>query len=72
MAYVIAEPCIGTKHTACLDACPVDCIHPKQNTSYDERSASLHEVTELYLIRWSASTAACACQSAGLGDFCDG
>jgi len=21
MAYVIAEPCIGTKDTACVDAC---------------------------------------------------
>ncbi|HLK51867.1 MAG TPA: ferredoxin [Candidatus Angelobacter sp.] len=29
MAYVIAEPCIGTKDTACVDACPVDCIHPR-------------------------------------------
>jgi hypothetical protein len=28
MAYVIAEPCIGTKDTARVDACPVDCIHP--------------------------------------------
>jgi NAD-dependent dihydropyrimidine dehydrogenase PreA subunit len=28
MAYVIAEPCIGTKDTACVDACPVECIHP--------------------------------------------
>jgi hypothetical protein len=25
MAYVIAEPCIGTKDTACVDVCPVDC-----------------------------------------------
>ena len=31
MAYVIAEPCIGTKDTACVDACPVDCIHPKND-----------------------------------------
>lgn len=30
MAYVIAEPCIGTKDTTCLDACPVDCIQPKR------------------------------------------
>src|SRR6266705_6727822 len=30
MAYVIAEPCIGTKDTACVDACPVDCIHPRR------------------------------------------
>src|SRR5205823_6280532 len=25
MAYVIAEPCIGTQDTACVDVCPVDC-----------------------------------------------
>ncbi len=27
MAYVIAEPCIGVKDTACVRVCPVDCIH---------------------------------------------
>ena len=32
MAYVIAEPCIGVKDAACVDACPVDCIHPKKDT----------------------------------------
>lgn len=31
MAYVIAEPCIGTKDTTCVDACPVDCIHPGES-----------------------------------------
>ena len=31
MAYIIAEPCIGTKDTACVDACPVDCIHPRKD-----------------------------------------
>ena len=31
MAYVIAEPCIGTKDAACVDACPVDCIHPTKD-----------------------------------------
>jgi len=31
MAYVITEPCIGTKDTACVDVCPVDCIHPKKD-----------------------------------------
>ena len=36
MAYVIAEPCISTKDTACVDACPVDCIHPKKDEpNYD-------------------------------------
>lgn len=28
MAYVIAEPCIGVKDTACVGVCPVDAIHP--------------------------------------------
>ena len=27
MTYIIAEPCIGVKDTACFDVCPVDCIH---------------------------------------------
>jgi ferredoxin len=31
MTYVIAEPCIGIKDHSCVDACPVDCIHPKQD-----------------------------------------
>ena len=29
MAYVIAEPCVDVKDTACVDVCPVDCIHTK-------------------------------------------
>ena len=28
MAYVITEPCIGTKDNSCAAVCPVDCIHP--------------------------------------------
>jgi ferredoxin len=28
MTYIIAEPCIGTKDTACVEVCPVNCIHP--------------------------------------------
>jgi len=31
MAYVIAEPCISVKDTACVDVCPCDCIHPTKN-----------------------------------------
>ena len=27
MPYVITEPCIGVKDGACVDVCPVDCIH---------------------------------------------
>src|SRR5438876_4332395 len=49
MTYVIAEPCIGTKDTACVDACPVDCIHPKKNTTYDDGRAGFDEVPQLYI-----------------------
>jgi ferredoxin len=28
MAYVITNACVGTKDTACVEVCPVDCIHP--------------------------------------------
>ena len=31
MTYIIAEPCIGTKDTSCVDVCPVDCIHPTKD-----------------------------------------
>src|SRR5579864_7030277 len=31
MPYVIAEPCIGVKDTACVDVCPCDCIHPRRD-----------------------------------------
>jgi NAD-dependent dihydropyrimidine dehydrogenase PreA subunit len=31
LAYIITEPCIGTKDTACVDVCPVDCIHPRKD-----------------------------------------
>jgi NAD-dependent dihydropyrimidine dehydrogenase PreA subunit len=49
MAYVIAEPCVGVKDTACVDACPVDCIHPKKNTVYDDGRPGLDEVDKLYI-----------------------
>jgi NAD-dependent dihydropyrimidine dehydrogenase PreA subunit len=44
MAYVIAEPCIGTKDSACVDACPVDCIHPKK-----DETAKHGEVDQLFI-----------------------
>jgi NAD-dependent dihydropyrimidine dehydrogenase PreA subunit len=31
MSHIIAEPCIGTKDTACVEVCPVDCIHPTKD-----------------------------------------
>ena len=27
MTYIIAEPCIDVKDKACVEVCPVDCIH---------------------------------------------
>ena len=27
MTYIIAEPCVGTCDTICVEVCPVDCIH---------------------------------------------
>ena len=42
MTYIIAEPCIGTKDTACVDACPVDCIHPKDDEDDFETEEMLY------------------------------
>jgi ferredoxin len=42
MAYIIAEPCIGTKDTACVEVCPVDCIHPTKDEPAFESSKQLY------------------------------
>jgi len=31
MPFIITDPCIGTKDSACVDVCPVDCIHPRKD-----------------------------------------
>ena len=31
MTHVIAEPCINVKDAACVEVCPVDCIHPTRD-----------------------------------------
>ena len=41
MAYVITDSC--TKDELCVQACPVDCIHPKQD------EAGFAEVPNLYV-----------------------
>jgi len=33
MAYIIAEPCIGTLDKSCVEACPVDCIYEIEGSS---------------------------------------
>jgi len=42
MGYTIAEPCIGTKDTACVDVCPVDCIHPRKDEDEFEAETMLY------------------------------
>jgi ferredoxin len=37
MAYVIVEPCITVKDAACVNVCPVDCIHPKKDEGEFEK-----------------------------------
>jgi ferredoxin len=31
LAYIIAEPCIGVKDSACVEVCPVDCIYSTED-----------------------------------------
>src|SRR4026207_1775555 len=40
-AYIIPEPCIGTKDSACVDVCPVDCIHPRKDEPEFETAEQL-------------------------------
>src|SRR6202521_2216578 len=43
----IAEPCIGTKDTACVDVCPVDCIHPAKGRTYDDGRPMMYAIGHL-------------------------
>jgi NAD-dependent dihydropyrimidine dehydrogenase PreA subunit len=42
MAFVITDPCINTKDTACVDVCPVDCIHPRKDEAEFEQATMLY------------------------------
>lgn len=42
MAFVITQPCIGTKDASCVDVCPVDCIHPRPDEPGYEEAEHLH------------------------------
>ena len=63
MAYIIAEPCIGTKDTACVEVCPVDCIHPAKGRTYDDGRSAYDDVPQLYSIPASALIAVPVCRS---------
>jgi len=42
MPFIVTDPCIETKDTACVDVCPVDCIHPKKDEPEFEQAAMLY------------------------------
>jgi NAD-dependent dihydropyrimidine dehydrogenase PreA subunit len=42
MTYIICEPCVGVKDTACVDVCPVDCIHPTKKEPGFEGAVQLY------------------------------
>ncbi len=42
MAYTIAQPCINVKDAACVEVCPVECIHPTKNESAFATSEMLY------------------------------
>lgn len=42
MPHIIAEPCIGTKDTSCVEVCPVDCIHPTPSSPDFAAADQLH------------------------------
>lgn len=46
MPHVITSPCIGTKDRACVDACPVDCIHPYPDA---DGQAAFEAAEQLYI-----------------------
>ena len=51
MPYTITEPCVSTCDTACVDVCPVDCIHGPKSTmdSGEEAKASDFDPTDKML-----------------------
>ena len=42
MPFIITDPCIETKDTACVDVCPVDCIHPRKDEPDSPQTTMLY------------------------------
>src|SRR5712692_3103543 len=54
MAYIIAEACIGTKDTACVDGGPVGCMQTDKDRDYkggpeSKGTKNFDEVLHLYI-----------------------
>ncbi len=60
MAFVIAEPCVGCKDTACVDVCPpiADSIHPRRDEPEFDAAESL-SINPATCIDCGACTYAC-------------
>lgn len=48
MTHVITEACVGTCDTACVEVCPVDCIHPTKD-EWDASYLDSVEGKQLYI-----------------------
>jgi ferredoxin len=62
MTFVIAEPCINVKDTACVDVCPVDCIHPTKH-DVDFGTAEMLYIDPAECIDCGACEPACPVQA---------
>ena len=66
MAYIICEPCIVPKDAACVDVCPVDCIHPRKDESAFAAAEMLHPSGRMHRL-WGVCP-----RVSGSGHFCTG
>ncbi len=50
MAYVITDSCI--KDSLCVDVCPTDCIHPKQDEpGFESSHSALRRPSRVHRLR---------------------
>lgn len=49
MTRVITSACVGTKDAACVDVCPVDCIHPHSGDDDGDFKESFEAAKQLYI-----------------------
>ena len=53
MTYIIADPCFGTCDTACVEVCPVDCIHgpdDKEGSGAEAKEAGFNPTGKMLYI----------------------
>lgn len=62
MAYIIAEPCVNTKDTACVEVCPVECIHPTKSEA-EHATAKMLYIDPVTCIDCGACQSVCPVQA---------